>query len=100
MLDKDTQGLWCRADGKWYYLEAGVHSNSYGLDRVKRVLIARGLVSFKIEGITRNEEPYKVLLWRDAEEKGYEPVPIYLNAHVKKTLTETETTKVSSPWDL
>jgi hypothetical protein len=99
MLDEKTQGLWCRKDNKFYYLEAGPHIQSTSLDRVKRALVKRGLIEYSVKGTQRNEEPYRVMLWRDAKTRGYEPEPIFLNKHVKGVAVESSKQEISSPWD-
>lgn len=108
MLDKnsigpkrETVGLWCRKDKKWYYLESAGHATTSNLDRIKRVLITRELVVFDKDGIKYGHEPYKVMTYAEAQEKGCEIEPIYLNAHVKSSVLKAEKEKVTaSSWNI
>ena len=97
----EVQGLWCRKDKIFYYYESGPHSIRNGLDRIKSVLISRGLLSWSVSGTRLHEEPVVKMSWAEAEERGYDVQPIYFNSHVK-TMVEADMQPrgpSKSPWN-
>lgn len=97
----EVQGLWCRSDKKFYYLETGIHSVRNPLDRIKATLITRGALVYDIMGTRLHEEPVVKMTWAEAEERGYENEAIFLNPHVKAQVDADRTgnTPISSnPW--
>lgn len=99
MLDDKTMGLWCRKDHTWYYLESGPHIQSNALTRVKKALLAKGLIEFDPTGVKRHQEPYITMSHREAKEKEYTVQPIFLNAHVKQVYEDSQKSKETiNPW--
>jgi hypothetical protein len=97
----EVQGLWCRANKTFYYLETGVHSVRNPLDRIKGVLMTKGLLEWSISGTKLNEEPIKKMSWADAEERGYAVQVLYLNAHVQKMVESGGDANIpakANPW--
>ena len=97
----EVQGLWCRKNKKFYYLETGVHSIRNPLDRIKSSLVTRELLEWNINGTRRHEEPEVKMSWAEAEERGYEVECIYLNPHVKAQIEDLKSdkpTSVNNPW--
>lgn len=99
MLDNDTEGLWCREDRVWYYLEHGDHSITNPINHIKNTLIARGKITFDITGVKRNKEPYLRMSYAEAKEKDFECKPIFLNAHIRQVYeSQEEERQKLSPW--
>lgn len=96
MLNSTTLGIWCLKDRKWYYLESGPSQHSQSISKVITALTSRGLIDYQTDG--RNVVPYKQIPYSEAQEKGYEIEPIYLNKHIKKLVEEKATTAIESPW--
>jgi hypothetical protein len=97
----EVTGLWCRKDKKFYYLETGIHSIRNPLDRIKNSLISRGILEWDITGTKRYEEPVLKMTWAEAEERGYESEPIYLNQHVENQIKQDRAGKLparKNPW--
>jgi|14BtaG_2_1085337.scaffolds.fasta_scaffold00028_70 hypothetical protein len=79
----EIQGLWCRSDKTFYFLETGHHSVRNPLDRIRNTLTTRGLVPLQTERLLLNEEPLLKMSLAVAQEKDYEVDWIYLNPHVQ-----------------
>ena len=97
----EVQGLWCRKNKKFYYLETGVHSIRNPLDRIKNSLVTRELLEWNISGTRRHEEPVIKMSWAEADERGYEVECIYLNPHVKtqvEAAKNKKSTNANNPW--
>jgi len=98
----EVQGLWLRANKKFYYLETGIHSIRNPMDRIKSGLISRGLLEWDVTGTKRYEEPVVKMSWAEAEERGYESEPLFLNKHVKTQVELDQKGKLApykSPWN-
>lgn len=95
------QGLWCRKDKTFYYLETGVHSVRNPLDRIRSTLITKGLVDIDITGIRLHEEPLLKMTMAEAEERDYQVEAIYLNPHVRAQVEASKNgghKPASNPW--
>lgn len=79
--DKDL-GIYLHNEKIFYYLEAG---NSYignTIERVRKTLIQRDLITPSIGNIT--ELTYTVISIKEAKMKDYILKPIYLSKHIEK----------------
>ena len=96
----EVQGLWCRKNKTFYYLESGNHSIRNPLDRIKTTLISRGLLSWSVSGTKLHEEPIIKMSWAEADERGYTAEPIYFNQHVQAQAEAEQQPKGpnKSPW--
>lgn len=91
-------GLWCRIDKTFYYLESGPVTVRNSLDRLRKILITRGLIEFNRQGTKVHEEPYLVMNMQQAKDKHYEVRPVYLNKHVQTMAEATKDDGSSNPW--
>ena len=82
--DIHIQGVWCRQDSTFYYLDTGVHSIVNTQTRIINRLIAQGLIEFNPAGTHRFEEPYKLLTLAEAKELKHKVEVLYLNKHVEE----------------
>lgn len=93
-------GIWCRSDRKFYYLESGAISVRNPVEKLRNMLIARGLIEFSTDTNWKNEEPYLLMNMQAAQDKNYDVQVVYINKHVKE-MCETEqapTPAKGNPW--
>lgn len=98
-MAQTKEGLFCRKDRKFYYLETG-HATAYNsIDRLRGILIRRGLISYHKKSRNDTSVPYKIMTLEEAQEKGLEVEILYLNKHIEKTIKAKEKKKTkTSPW--
>lgn len=93
------QGVWCRQDNKFYYLDTGRHSMRMRVQKTINILISRGLLDIDpTERQIPGREPYKIMTRDQAEEKGYEQVTLYLSKTVKTQGEKDEKGKKLDIW--
>ena len=97
MKPSEIVGIGFPQHKKFYHLENGQHSpGPRGVDRLRTILMARGLIVFSDEGTTR----YQVMSLAEAEHAELEIEPIYINKHIEKlTKPSVMNKKVGSFWD-
>ena len=97
----EVQGLWCRKNKTFYYLETGIHSVRNPIDRIRNSLVTRGLLEWDIKGTKRHEEPVVKMTWAEAEERDYKVECLYLNPHVQLQVEAAKDGKAprqKNPW--
>jgi hypothetical protein len=87
------QGIWCRKNKTFYYLETGGLSVTNEQDTLRRTLIARGLIKYDVRGSFEHEEPYLRMTLAEAKNKNYEIEIIYLNNHIAKVIKDKKEKK-------
>ena len=95
------QGYFCRADGKFYYLDAGRHTVRSPLDRIRSSLLARGLAPASEEPLMSHEAPLRVMNLDEALREKYPVECIYLNHHVGQVEANKDvspTVSSQNPW--
>jgi DNA-binding PadR family transcriptional regulator len=98
MEDTDV-GVFCRGDATFYYMEYGhlATPKSMTVERVLKTLVSRGLITYDTDPTKpKHEQQYQILTVAEAKTKNMKMDPIYISAHVRKTVTE-ETAKTSAP---
>ena len=97
-----VHGIWCRKNKTFYYLESGHIGINHPVDRVKKVLMRRGLLNMDLNDLSINKDPYKVMTWADAIELTYPVEVLYLNSHIRQVVTaDNEATATGgsvNPW--
>lgn len=89
-------GIYTKKDKTFYYLETGNNHISNEIDRIKKTLLQRSLISVNFEtGNTLDQ--YKILTLEQAKEEEYTLKPIFLNKFVKANL-EAKPSEESSKW--
>lgn len=95
-MSRNKLGIYAKKDKTFYYLETGENYISNEIDRVKKTLIQRSLISISLDTGTVAEQ-YKVLELNEAKEEGYKITPIFLNNFVKQNF-ESKEDNTSSKW--
>ncbi len=82
MNDKSL-GVYVNAEKKFYYLESGDNYVSNTLDRIKKALVARGVIKTPT-GSSYANPGYEVLSCAEAKVKEHTMEPIYISDNVKE----------------
>ena len=94
-MSKTTDlGIYLKKTKTFYYLEYGDNYVSNTLDRVKKTLVQRGLISAFLENSTKDIQ-YSVLSLKEADQQNYDMTPIYISKHIQN-LYQSKTTKNES----
>jgi hypothetical protein len=88
-MDDNSLGLYDIKNKKFYYLEAGSITVWNTIERLQRVLIARGILKYPTDAPAK-EQMFKTLTVKDAKIEEYEMVPIYLSNHIRNVVTATD----------
>ena len=99
-MQKDNiTGIWCRKDETFYYLETGQSLRASNLDKLRNILVSRGLITYVFNNPRYREATYKIMTYKDAVKAKHEIKAVYVNEHIRSALAikekEEETT---SPW--
>ena len=94
------EGILCRQDRTFYYLETGNLTPRNNIDRLRSILMTRGLISYHRTDATDRTDPYRIMTLKEAEEKGVQTQVIYLNKHIEKVVKAQQQKKErnSNPW--
>jgi len=98
---RETKGIYVKDRKKFFYLETGGKPCRSPLDKLRSVLMQRGVVEYDLQGerLSIHNEPYVIMTYLEASEKQYDMEVVYLNPHVKKLMTESKSSEVvRSPW--
>lgn len=98
MSDREVTGILCKKDRTFYYLETGHHSPRNVVDRLRGLLINRGLISYHREDPSDRSAPYLIMSLAEAKDKGVDVEVVYLNKHIEKTVKSQVEKKQSNPW--
>lgn len=96
-MNKNASGVFCKKDKKFYYLESGDNHVTNTVPRITKTLYARGVIELSGDNPYTYSE-YEVMKIKDAEEKGFELNPIYINDHVRSTQETKKEVETSSKW--
>ena len=89
--DKDL-GVYLHKEKVFYYLEAGDNYIGNTVERVRKTLIQRGLITASVGNITTVD--YTIISIKQAKMKDYILKPIYLSKHIQNIYQQEQ--KVSS----
>lgn len=92
------EGILCRKDRKFYWLETGPAPRTNTIDRLRSVLLRRNLISYHRTDPNDRGPTYKIMTLEEAKEKNLDIVVIYLNKHVEATIKAQGTAKTTNPW--
>tara|TARA_Y100001970_G_scaffold291695_2_gene429874 strand:- start:1780 stop:2082 length:303 start_codon:yes stop_codon:yes gene_type:complete len=96
---RDTSlGILVKKEKKFYYLETGKVYIGNTIDRLKKTLYKRNLLSFDPSGNLLDTTDHEIITCSEAKLQNYEMIPVYISKHIEKSLLETEETKSSSSW--
>lgn len=76
-------GIYLPETKKFYYLEAGDSWVGNTVDRVRKALTQRGLMKITFDSMQKQMN-YDVLSLKDATDKDYDLVPIYISKHIEE----------------
>jgi hypothetical protein len=85
-------GIYLPQEKKFYYLEAGEHWIGNTVDRVRKTLTQRGLMTINFNSIQKQMD-YTILSIKEAETKDYDMVPIYISKHIEQLYKDKPTQK-------
>lgn len=84
MNDKSL-GIYVNSEKKFYYLESGDNYVANTVDRIKKALIARGVIKTPT-GASYAPQGYEIMSCLQARVKEFTVVPIYISKNVEETL--------------
>jgi hypothetical protein len=97
-MDPKTQGIWCRKDKIFYYLETGgITPNS--VDKVRSSLISLGKITYYKDDPNDREPTYKIITLQEAQENEYEIKALNLTQNIKNSALKREDIIPENPWD-
>jgi len=97
MSDKSL-GIYSLKTNIFYFLETGKMYIGNTVDRLKKILVKRKVLTFTNQDLMSTAE-YKVMPVRDAKLKEYEMVGIPISKHVANTITSEAEVKEVSSWE-
>ena len=83
MNDKSL-GIYVNSEKKFYYLESGDNYVANTVDRIKKALIARGVIKTPT-GASYAPQGYEIMSCLQARVKEFTMVPIYISKNVEET---------------
>lgn len=94
MNDKSL-GIYVNSEKKFYYLESGDNYVANTIDRIKKALVARGIIKTPT-GASYAPQGYEIISCLQAKAKEYSMVPIYISKNVEEAFAKkAETSKDS-----
>jgi hypothetical protein len=99
-MPKDNiPGIWCRKDETFYYLETGQSFRASNLDKLRNILVTRGLITYVFDDPRYREATYKVMTYREAVKAQHEIKVIYANEHIRSVMANKEKEEeTTNPW--
>jgi hypothetical protein len=89
MNDKSL-GIYVLSEKKFYYLETGDNYVSNTVDRIKKALVARGIIKTPTVGSYANPG-YEIMSCLQAKLKEVETHPIYISDNVRESISKNAT---------
>lgn len=97
-MDKKNLGIYSFKDKIFYYLETGPIYVQNTIDRLRKTLIKRNLIT--LDGGTHgNTDSFKIMSITDALAKEYKLVAIPISKFVKEVLLGKDKEKDTTGWD-
>jgi len=98
-MDPKTQGVWCKSNKTFYYLETGgITPNS--VDKVRSALISQGKITYFKDDPNDREPTYKIMTLGEAKEQEFEIESLNLTQNIKNHIQKKEKAIVpENPWD-
>ena len=90
-MKRKNMGLYLYDNKTFYYIEAGENYVTNTVERIKRVLIQRNILTPSI-GSDRGSS-YEIISYDAAFKKDYEVQPIFLSKHIQKEYQKTNKPK-------
>jgi hypothetical protein len=86
-MDRDTMGIYVPSNKTFYYLEAGGALIGNTIDRIKKTLVQRNVITVSIDG---SPSDYRMMSKREflSKHPDYHMKPIYISKHVENMLTQ------------
>ena len=81
-MNKNALGVYCKKDKNFYYLETGRNHVPNTVTRLTRTLMTRNLIELTVDEQQMTSQ-YEVFKIKDALDKEWPMVPIFVNTHVK-----------------
>ena len=97
-MREDSLGILVKKEKKFYYLETGNVYVSNTIDRLKKALYKRNLLSLSANGSLLDSTDHDIISCSEANLQDYEMLPIYISKHVESVAKNTTKTKKSSSW--
>lgn len=85
-------GIYLPSEKKFYYLEAGESWVGNTVDRVRKALTQRGLIKIDYTSLQKQMN-YQVISLKEAEQKDYDLVPIYISKHIEQLYSKKTKSK-------
>jgi hypothetical protein len=94
MNDKSL-GIYVNSEKKFYYLESGDNYVANTIDRIKKALVARGIIKTPT-GASYAPQGYEIMSCLQAKAKDYTMTPIFISKNVEEAFSsKTDNTKDS-----
>lgn len=82
-MSKNILGFYIKNTKQFFYLETGDNYIANHLDRIRKTLIQREIISTKV-GPNSKETPHEIISFTEAQEKDLNIVPIFLSKNIRE----------------
>lgn len=99
-MAQKIEGILCRKDRTFYYLETGNLTPRNNIDRLRGILLRRDLISYHRTDSNDRSPPYRIITLEEAQEKGLNIEVVYLNKHIEQTVKaqKEKRSQKANPW--
>ena len=98
MANETKQGIWCKMDNKFYYLDTGPMRVVSVIDKLLNILVKRELITFHRRNRSDLGATYKVITMDDARDRGLEIETLYMNRHLAAQAQKEQEEEIVDPW--
>ena len=91
-MSKNILGFYIKNRKEFFYLETGENYVSNQIDRVRKTLVQREILSTKV-GPNSQETPHEIISLSEAQEKDLKISPIFLSKNIKELYEQKNKTK-------
>jgi hypothetical protein len=91
-MSKPTDlGIYLKSNKTFYYLEYGENFVQNTLDRLKKALVQRDLLT-GVPTVNSRDIEYEIISFKDAYDNSLEMTPIYISKHVRSLVEASKKT--------
>ncbi len=92
-LNDETPGLYLSEEKTFYYIVTGGRMGINPIDRLRNVLMQRGVLSYVRENPNSSKLPFRICKYEEVREREIQVHPIYATPHIQKLAEEEAITQ-------